>query len=195
MTISAIKLLLAVGLSLLAVLPARAEEASLSVQMMPARYIGVDGDDEKFRAHHWMKDGFTGGVRDLSASKVFTNGAVLEAGGHALVDQNDLGAAFSLKKEGMGFARADFSEFRKYYDGTGGTHHFFSTLQSVETGKELAMDIGKFSLETGLALEGLPQISFLYDRHFKDGAKSRLTWTAVKEGTITRNIGPSWQDV
>lgn len=194
MTTCAIKRLVALAILLPAV-SAAAEEASLSVQMMPARTIGVDGDDEKFRAHHWMKDGFTGGIRDLSASKVFLNGAVLEAGGRALVDQNDLGAAFSLKKEGLGFARADFSEFRKYYDGTGGMHHFFSTLQSVETDKELALDIGKFSFETGLALEGLPQISFLYDRHFKDGAKSRLTWTAVKGGTITRNIGPSWQDV
>lgn len=174
---------------------AGAEEASLSVQVMPARYVGVDGDDEKFRAHQWMKDGFTGGVRDASTSAVFQNGVVLEAGGHALVDQNDLGAALSLKKEGLGFFRTDFSEFRKYYDGTGGMYHFFSTLQANETDKKLALDIGKFSMETGFALEGLPQISFLYDRHFKDGAKSRLTWTAVKEGTITRSIGPSWQDV
>ncbi len=167
----------------------------MSVQAMPARIVWVSGDDEKFRAHHWMKDGFTGGIRDLSASRVFTNGVVLEAGGHALVDQNDLAAAFSLEKEGLGFARADFSEFRKYYDGTGGLYHFFSTRQSNETDKELAMDIGRLGLETGITLEGWPALSFLYDRHFKDGAKSRLTWTAVKEGTITRNIGPSWQDV
>ena len=196
MTTSAIKLLLAGGLFLLAVFPSRAEEeASLSIQAMPARYISVDGDDEKFQAHHWMKDGFVGGIRDASASAVFQNGVSLEAGGHALVDQNDLGAAFSLKKEGLGFARADFSEFRKYYDGTGGINHFFSTLQANETNKELALDIGRLSLETGIAAEGWPGLSFLYDRHFKDGAKSRLTWTAVKEGTVTRSIGPSWQDV
>lgn len=170
-----------------------AEETVFSMRVIPGRYIGVDGDDEKFRAHHWMKDGFTGGV-DLS-SRASHNGAELELGGRALPDPNDLGGLLSFRKEGLGFARAEFSEFRKYYDGTGGVYHFFNTLQANETDKELALDIGSFSVETGLTVEGWPELSFLYDRHSKDGAKSRLTWTSVKEGATTRNIGPSWQDV
>lgn len=172
-----------------------AEESSLSVRAMPARVIVVDGDDEKFREHHWMKDGFTGGIRDVSASRVFANGVSLQAQGHALVDQNDLGSLVSLEKEGLGFARFDYSEFRKYYDGTGGTYHYFTTLQSNETDRDLALDIGRIGVETGLTLAGWPELAFEYQRKFKDGVKSRLTWTAVKEGTTTRSIGPSWQEI
>ena len=55
-------LLLAAGLLCIFSKPAAAEETALSAQLMPARTISVDGDDEKFRAHHWMKDGFVGGI-------------------------------------------------------------------------------------------------------------------------------------
>jgi len=174
---------------------AQAEETALSIQAVPARWAVVDGDDEKFREHHWMKDGVVGGVRDLSASRVFPNGVSLEAQGHARVGQNDLESSVSLEKEGIGFARFDYSQFRKYYDGTGGTYHYFTTLQSNETDRDLTLDIGKIGLETGLTLQGGPELAFEYGREFKGGAKPRLTWTAVKEGTTVRNIGPSWQEI
>ena len=180
-----------------AILPvaAGAQEEALSVRVMPVRTIAVDGDDEKFREHHWMKDRTTGGIQDISTSHLFANGASLRAQGHALVDQNDLGSLVALDKEGFGFARFDYSEFRKYYDGTGGTYHYFTTLQSNETDRDLALDIGRVGMETGLTLEGWPELAFEYQRSFKDGAKSRLTWTAVKEGTTARSIGPSWQEI
>ncbi len=172
-----------------------AEESEVFVQATPARYIAVNGDAEKFRAHHWMKDGFMGGINQLSANHLFANGVTLQAQGHALVDQNDLGSSLSLTKEGLGFFKADYSEFRKYYDGTGGMYHYFTTLQANDTDKDLALNIGRVAVETGLTLSGWPGLSFLYERKFKNGAKSRLTWTGVKEGPTTRNIGPSWQEI
>ena len=65
----------------------------------------------------------------------------------------------------------------------------------IELDKELALDIGRLCVETGLTIEEWPKLIFFYEREFKDGAKSRLTWTAVREGGVTRNIGPSWQDI
>jgi hypothetical protein len=165
------------------------------VTLLPIRQPLVDGDRGKFRAHHWMKDTYVGGIKDFSARYDFKDGTAFSAEGHALIDQNDLGAELSLEKAGAGFIDLDFSEFRKYYDGTGGVHRRFTTLQVSETDKELALDIGKLALETGLTLEGWPALTFEYEREYKDGAKSRLTWAAVKEAAETRYIAPSWQDV
>lgn len=192
--VTRVLLLLALFVAAGGAVSAQAEE-ELSVRLLPARYAGVSGDAEKFRAHHWMKDGAVGGIREAVWSRRLGNGASVQARGHALIDQNDLGARVDLRKEGLGFASLDFSEFRKYYDGTGGVHRRFSALQANETDRDLALDIGRIGFSTGLALEGWPELDFLFERRTKDGAKSRLTWTAVKDSGETRSIGPSWQDL
>ena len=175
--------------------PAAAADPEVSITLAPVRQIMVDGDKEKFRAHHWMKDGYAGGIEEFSAQATLPDGTWISTDGHALIDDNNLGAAFVIKKDALGFLKFDYDEFRKYFEGTGGVHRRFTTLQVNETDKELALDLGKFSLETGLTLEGLPELTFLYERDFKDGAKSHLTWPAVKEAGETRYIAPSWQDV
>ena len=172
-----------------------AADSEVSVSLLPVRYIDVDGDAGKFQAHHWMKDRYTGGLKEFTTTYTLPDGTRFSSEAHALIDQNDLGAELSLKKEGVGFVGLDYSEFRKYFDNNGGVHRRFRTLRMPTTDKELALDIGKLALETGLALEGWPALAFEYEREFKDGAKSRLNWTAVKDDGETRYIGPSWQDV
>ncbi|MBI3996999.1 MAG: hypothetical protein HY352_05000 [Candidatus Omnitrophica bacterium] len=174
---------------------ATAADAEGFITTVPMRYIVVDGDSGKFRAHHWMNDGYAGGIKDASGHFALPDGTEVSGEGHALIDANDLGAALSIKKEHLGFFDFDYSEFRKYFDTGAGAHRRFATLQSPDTDKDLQLDIGKFGLETGLTLEGWPELSVEYEREFKDGTKSRLTWTSVKEASETRSIGPSWQEI
>jgi hypothetical protein len=180
----------------LAAAPAGAAEASLTAE--PARYAFVDGDAQKFSAHHWIRDGFAAGVREFSlAYDGLPQNATLAAYGRALIDENDLAGRVELKKDGPGltFLNVDWSEFRKYFDGTGGVYKRFGTLRSNELDRDLELDVGHLAVEAGLLLGDLPEIVFSYDRRYKEGAKSRLTWAAVREGTVTRNIGPSWQEL
>ncbi|MBI4352464.1 MAG: hypothetical protein HY593_00910 [Candidatus Omnitrophica bacterium] len=187
-------------------------DETLSVIAEPVRYSFVKGDVEKFRAHHWIKDGYAGGIQEASLDKNLPWDTTLSMEGHGLIDENDAGGKLSLKREGIGrgggkglwgflegenwvFLNMDYSEFRRYYDGTGGFYRRFGSLAFNETDKELALNIGKFSIETGVVLENLPDVTLRYEREFKDGAKSRLTWTDVKEGSVTRKIGPAWQDI
>jgi hypothetical protein len=185
------------GLLLLASGNASADDFDFdaSITPLPLRYAFVEGDDEKFSAHHWMKENYAGGIEDFSAEAKLPDKITVEAEGHAIIDENDLGAHVRVEKEKFGFMDFEYEEFRKYYDGSGGVYHRFSTLGVNETDKELKLDIGHLKVATGIAFEKLPKIGFLYERHFKDGAKSRLTWTAVRVGAVTRNIGPSWQDI
>ena len=72
-----------------------------------------------------MKDGYTGGIKDFSVHHTVDNGLLISGGGHALIDQNDIGTELLLSKDGLGSMALDFSEFRKYYDNTGGTGRLF----------------------------------------------------------------------
>ena len=188
---------LVLGLVGMCGLEARAAElqADANVTGEPVRYSFVEGDDEKFSAHHWVKENYAGGVSDVSVDSKLWDGWQVSTGGHALIDENDLSGNFLLKKDSIGYFLLDYDEFRKYYDGTGGVYYRFETLKVNETDKVLALNIGHLRLETGLMLEDLPKVTLAYEREFKDGAKSRLTWTAVREGIVTRNIGPAWQDI
>ena len=176
----------------------RALEAAapeVSLELTPLRQVIVTGDEGKFRAQHWMSEGSAGGVKEFSLGYTLPDGTQLSGEGHALIDQNDLGGAFSLKKEKLGFVNLDFSEFRKYFDNTGGEYRRFTNLQHVDMDHSLTLDIGKLDLETGLTLEGWPELAFQYEHEFKQGAKSRLSWTSVIEDGLTRKIGPAWQNI
>lgn len=173
-----------------------AGETQITITPEPVRYAFVDGDEEKFRAHHWMKEGYIGGIENIAMDYVNPENEVsVSLEGNALIDNNDLEGVLTLKKTNWGFLRLDYGEFRKYYDGTGGVYKRFSTIRVNETGRKLELDIGRLALEAGLTFEKLPDLTFRYEREFKDGRKSRLTWSAVKEGAITKNIGPSWQEI
>ena len=176
----------------------RAVEAAapeVSLELVPLRQVFVHGDEGKFRAQHWMSEGAAGGVKQFSLDYTLPDGTQFTGEGHALIDQNDLGGAFSLKKEKLGFVNLDFSEFRKYFDNNGGVYRRFTDLQHVDVDRELTLDMGKLELETGLTLEGWPELTFQYEHEFKQGTKSRLTWVGVTDEALMRKIAPSWQAI
>ncbi|HEX9780536.1 MAG TPA: hypothetical protein VGB20_04905 [bacterium] len=187
-------LVMAVGGLLGSARTAAAAEMESSITVLPVRYIDVQGDDEKFRAHHWIKDGYGGGIEDFSLKVEGEGDTEFRATGHAIIDDNDLGTALEYNWGGLGYVHLNFQEFRKYYDGTGGVYPPFTTLSGSETDKRLEMDIGKIELEAGLTLEDFPDIKLFYEREYKDGTKSRLTWSEAEEA-VTRNIAPTWQEV
>lgn len=175
---------------------ASAAESEISFSPAPANFAMVSGDSRKFSSHHWIPDGYLGGIKDFAWEVKNPETEVnLTMEGHALIEQNDYGALVRYEKKDLGYFQLDYTEFRKYFDNVGGVFKDFTTLRVNETHKELQLDIGKLELELGLTLENWPEIVVAYEREFKDGAKSRLTWTPVISNGVTRNIGPSWQDI
>ena len=172
-----------------------ADDPQVSVTLEPAKYVFVDGDAGKFRAQHWMKTGYSGGLKNFSGRFTLPDGTELETQGHALIDAGDLGTELALKKEHVGFFNFDYSEFRKYFDAGAGVYRRFSTLQAPDSDRDLHLNIGKFGFETGLTLERLPELSLAYEREFKNGTKSRLTWPFAKEAGQAQKIAPSWQEI
>ncbi len=171
------------------------ENLEFSADAKPLRFVAVDGDAGKFSAHHWVADHYTGGINDFSTQYTLPKDIEVSMDGHALVDENDLGGNFEIRKKDFGFVALDYSEFRKYYSGLGGVYYPFTSLRVNKIDRELALNIGHLRIETGLTLEDWPRITFEYEREWKDGTKSRLTWGSVKEGSVTRKTAPSWQEI
>jgi len=176
-----------------------ASDPKVSMTVTPVRYIFVDGDSGKFRELHWTKEGYIGGLSAFSGHHAFANGVIVDATGHALIDQNDLGAGLALNKEDLGVLTLDFSEFRKYFDNNGGVYHLFPVLTAPHVDRDLELDIGKLAVKGELTVEGLPDLSLFYERRYKDGTKTKLTWGEAEEtpasGNATRNIVPAWFEI
>ncbi len=173
-----------------------ADEPKMAVDGAPMRYTFVDGDSRKFREQNWMKENYAGGINEFSfEQKDIPEDLSLTMDGHAIVEDNDYEANVLLDKKNFGYAKFEYQEFSKYYDDTGGVYYPFSTLSVNSLGRDLELQIGHIRVEAGLTLEDRPHASAAYERSFKDGSKSSLTWAPVREGAVTRNIAPSFQDM
>jgi len=171
------------------------EDKDFSITIMPARQVTVKGDVEKFKSHQWMSDNFSGGIRNLSFDKEYENDTLLSFEGHSIPNENDNGAEISLKNEDFGSLDFHYNIFRKYFDNSGGFYHPFSTLETNDLSRELELDIEHMSFAISPTIGGINGVTLLFERHRKDGEKSRLNWAGAKEGSTTVEITPTWQDI
>lgn len=158
----------------------------------------VTGDEDKFRSHHWMREGYGGGIEDLWIEQAGIPGAedlTVSFNHRAIVRDNDYEVDLDVEKKDQAFVRFYFREFSKYYNDEGGVYHRFTRLDAPELGRDLGLQIGQLSIEAGIAPEVFPALRLKYEKRYKDGDKSRLTWGAAREGSLTRSIVPSFQEI
>jgi hypothetical protein len=155
--------------------------------------VFVDGDDNKFREDWWMREGLNGGVENFSLRRELGADTTIEAQGRAIVPEENYRLGLLIDKRDVGYIRAGYSEYRKYFDDTGGFFLPFSE-SSFDLSKDLHLDIGKVFIEAGLLLPNMPKLIVGYEHRFKDGEKSLLEWGSVTED-VTRKIFPSFKDI
>jgi len=186
-----------VGVLLFAV-PLHAQESTsggLSLTVMPVSFVSVKGDEARFRQQEWISDGYSWGLKDINLNRDLGDDLSVTFEGKTIPNENDNNASLSIVKKDVGFIDIVYDSFRKYYDGSGGVYPLFATLNGTEIAEDLHMNMGKFFMEVGTPKDDVRGVSIVYERDAKIGKKSRLTWTAAKEGATTRDIGPVWQRV
>ena len=179
-------------------------DSSMAFDTLPVRYIFVEGEEDKFRAHHWVNNYNAGGVEDFWVFRRVGD-VTIKMEGEAIPQNNEYEGVVEIKKKGIGFIKFDYQEFRKYYDKTGGVYYPYigyrsvgSPLRVTDNPKELALDIGHFGIETGLRMEGLPELTVGYEREFRTGSKSRLTWGTITDANPNlpgRKVAPAFADI
>jgi hypothetical protein len=152
----------------------------------------VKGDAKKFRELYWQRDGWNGGLEDFEMVEKPSPDSKITASGHVLLD--DYRINLSAEKNDLGFARFGWSQFRRYYDDGGGYYPLF-TPSFLSLDRDLHMDEGRVWTELGLTLPQWPRIVLGYEYQYRDGTQSTLQWGPVSNGTLIRNIYPTFENV
>ena len=172
-----------------------ATNSTLQVSVTPeATYARVSGNAQKFREDFGIRDGWTGGIEEATLHEDINKDITLDGEGRFVLDDHDYKLQLQLTKKDVGFVRAGFTEYREYYNNTGGFFRPF-TPSSFKLSPDLGMDVGNIFFEAGLTLPNLPKVTVGYEHQFRDGDKSLLEWGGVTQGTDTRKIFPSSKDV
>src|SRR5882724_8119270 len=157
-------------------------------------WIGVSGDNKKFRELEGIHEGAGGGVKDFSMSEQISSDEKFSVAGHALAPENDYKLTLALDKTDVGFVRGGFEEWRKYYDDTGGFYPGFSP-STFSLDRDLHLDIGRIWIDFGLTQPGDPQLVLGYEYQFRQGAKATLAWGTVSQGGNSKNIYPNAENI
>jgi hypothetical protein len=174
---------------------AGAQDDGTAGHMTPVlRSSKVSGDEEKFREDRWHDDGRAGGIEELSFTKKLENDISLSFEGRVIVPDEDYLFRLRVGKRKTGYVRAEYREFRKYFDGTGGFYAPFA-VAPFELNNDLHLDVGNVILEGGLTKKGIPAITLRYEHRFKEGEKSLLEWGPVNQAGTIKNIYPSFKDI
>src|ERR1017187_1249613 len=172
-----------------------ATNSTLEVSVTPeGTYVTVSGNKQKFREDVGIRDGWTGGIEDATLHEDISKDITLDGEGRFILDDHDYKLQLQLAKKDVGFVRGGFTEYREYYDNTGGFFRPF-TQSSFKLNDDLGMDVGNMFFEAGLTLPNLPKVTVGYEHQFRDGDKSLLEWGGVTQGADTRKIYPSSKDV
>jgi hypothetical protein len=151
----------------------------------------VSGDHKKFRELYWQREGWNGGGEFELIEKPTPDSKITTAG-HVLL--NDYKLTLSAEKNDVGFTRFGWSQFRKYFDDSGGYYPPF-TPSIFDLNRDLFLDTGRAWADFGLTLPEWPRIVLGYEYQYRNGTKSTTQWGPVSDGSQTRNIYPAYKDI
>lgn len=158
------------------------------------RFVGVSDDQGAFREHWWQENEMSGGVTELKFADVI-DGSKLTIQAHGLAGDDDYGISFDYKpvEEGF-FLRLSVDQFRKYFDDTGAYYESF-TPSSFSLDEDLALDVRKLDVETGVTSKDGPNLTVGYEYQRKEGTKSLLEYNSATIGGVTKMIYPAYKEI
>ena len=154
------------------------------------RWFTVEGDEKKFRELEGIKQNAGGGVEYFSLEQRDSPDKKVVVQGHFLAPEKDLALTLTLTRRDVGFVRAGFEQWRRYYDDTGGLFQSTPPL-SFDLDRDLHLDVGRAWVDFGLTLPNLPQVVLGYEYDFRKGTKSTLEWGPVVQGATVENVYPA----
>ena len=158
----------------------------------------VNGNDAGMMRRTQTNGDFYGGIDSLQVSQALNKATTLTLDGHAIPGLEDYLGNLTLTNTDIGYVKVGYKQYRTFYDGSGGYMPQLPELYAEPAwGQELHVDRGEFSVEAGLRMENLPEITFGYKHTFRDGNKDSTTWGArpVQQavvGTTNFEFAPSF---
>jgi hypothetical protein len=156
----------------------------------------IQGDKAQFLERKGGSIGAYGGIEEFHLEHDIGKRGLFKIDGRGIFDNHDYSIHMELSHPDKGFLRAGYSEFRTWYDGSGGffprNGQWFSFYD-----ERLALDRGDAFVHAGLRLPSWPEIDFKYTHQFRRGFKDSLSWgeSALTAGAGARGIVPSFRQI
>ena len=143
-----------------------------------------DGNTAQAQQRTRLNSGAFGGIEDLHYQTEIAKKTTLKLDGRGIYDDHDYKIGLGVEREGLGFIRFNFENFRTWDSGNGG----FSPVNGVaypNSGDALALDRGQISLEAGYNKAGQPKVTFKYTHRYRDGEKGTTIWGPIHDPTLS----------
>lgn len=151
----------------------------------------VNGNEASFQRRMGIRQGVQGGISDFHFEQAIGKSGTFKLDGRGIFDNHDYKLRLDLDFPEKFYIRGGYSEFRYWYDGSGGYHPSLPWYELYDD--RLHLDRRDVWIEAGLRFPDLPQVTFRYERHTRDGLKDSTSWGSALPGAYgIRNIIPSF---
>ncbi len=135
----------------------------------------LEGDQPAFQQRlRQRKEGF-GGIENFTAERT-SEEALFRFEARVLPGNEDYRIAARWERFDAVYVQANYTQFRTFYDGSGGVLRPAGDLAISWFDENLALDRSYLSLEIGTLTPDRPQWRLRYDRNTRDGTKNSLRW-------------------
>ncbi len=153
--------------------------------------VALNGDKAAFQQRARQDGDFFGGISSMHWEQEANNISWLLEG-HLLFGTEDYDITLGAVKDGLGYAKGGFRQFRTWYDGSGGYVPGIPGAWIPRYDDDLDMDRGELWFEAGLRMENLPAITFGYSHSWRNGNKDSTSWG---QSTLGYAIVPTLYDL
>ncbi len=182
---------------------APADKGGSSLEAAPGEYsnsvtIGggtsfVGGDRAQFQRQLRRPAQIYGGIEELHFEQAVGKKGLLSIDGRGIYDNHDYDIQIDLRNPEIGYVTAGYSEFRTWYDGSGGYAPASNTWVSLYD-EGFYIDRKHAFIAAGLTRPGIPEVSVRYDYDQRVGMKDSTSWGdyLVKAPSSTRGLTPTF---
>lgn len=146
----------------------------------------IDGNKAGAQRRLGLPDTAFGGVSSFHFEKDIGKKAIFKVDGRGIFDNEDYGLRLEYNHSEKGFVRGGLSQYREYYDGSGGwapsNNQWFDLYSDA-----FHVVRGNAFFEAGLRVAGKPEITIRYDRDWREGLKDSTSWG---NSYLTGTVGP-----
>jgi len=135
----------------------------------------VSGDKGEYKHQQDTNSGPFGGIDDFHFQEFVGKSGTYTMDGHAIFGDHDYDLHLDLTEPDLGYIRAGYTDFRTWYDGTGG----YSPLNGLDFqpyNNELYIDRRFAWIEAGLTLPDLPAFILRYEFDSRKGDMDSTSW-------------------
>jgi hypothetical protein len=152
--------------------------------------VFVSGNKGQYKHQQDTNSGPLGGVDDFHWQQFVGKSGTFTMDGHGIFGNHDYDLKLDLTDDSLGYIRAGFTEFRTWYDPTGG-YYPVNGLSFQPDDNELYVDRRSAWVEAGLTLPDLPSFIFRYEYDSREGQIDSTSWgqtTLIPGGTQTKIV-------